>query len=54
MILKDLTLKGFQKILRVYAKKYNENEYDINTNEYKVSDNNWMIETDGVDLIKIF
>ena len=52
--MKDLTLKGFPKIQRVYAKKYNENEYDFITNEYKVSDNNWMIETDGVDLMKIF
>ena len=34
--MKDLTLKGFPKIQRVYAKKYNENEYDFITNEYKV------------------
>ena len=50
----DLTLKGFEHIEKVYAKKYQVHGYHPITNEYEVTDDNWMIETDGVGLSKIF
>ena len=50
----DLTLKGFEEIEKVYAKKYQVYGYHPDTKAYEVSDDNWMIETDGVGLSKIF
>ena len=49
-ILNELTLKGLQEISKVYAKKYNETEYDPETGATIVTNNNWMLETDGVAL----
>jgi DNA-directed RNA polymerase II subunit RPB1 len=51
--LNDLTLKGFEEISKVYAKKYQVIELDQRTNEQKITEDNWMIETDGVDLAKL-
>ena len=52
-LLNDLTLKGIPEIAKVYAKKYNEHEYDQETGACVVSADNWMLETDGVALQKI-
>ena len=52
-ILNELTLKGIKEISNVYAKKYNENEYDPETGAVVVTSDNWMLETDGVALLKI-
>jgi hypothetical protein len=48
--LNELTLKGLQEITKVYAKKYNETEFDPETGATIVTNNNWMLETDGVAL----
>jgi len=53
-LLNDLMLKGIPEIEKVYAKKYTEHDYDPLTGEYKKTDDNWMLETDGVCLKKIF
>lgn len=53
-LLNDVRLKGIPEICRVYAKKYTEHTYDSRTGEPKSSDDNWMLETDGVCLQKIF
>ena len=37
----------------MFARKYDEHEYDTQTGEYKVSNDNWMLETDGVCLKNI-
>lgn len=50
----DVRLKGIPEICKVYAKKYTEHDYDSKNGEQKVSDDNWMLETDGVCLQKIF
>ena len=52
-ILNDFTLKGIPEICKVYAKKYPEHDYDLHTGEYKQSNDNWMLETDGIALLKI-
>lgn len=52
-LLNELTLKGIQEISKVYAKKYNETEYNIETGVTNVSTDNWMLETEGVALKKI-
>lgn len=53
-LLNDLMLKGIPEIVKVYAKKYTEHDFDKTTGEYKVTEDNWMLETDGVCLKKIF
>ena len=53
-LLNDLMLKGIPEIVKVYAKKYTEHVFVKETGEYKVTDDNWMLETDGVCLGKIF
>lgn len=52
-LLNDFTLKGIPEISKVYAKKYNETEYDPHTGAPTTSSDNWMLETDGVALAKI-
>jgi DNA-directed RNA polymerase II subunit RPB1 len=52
-LLNELSLKGFPEIAKVYAKKYQEPEYDHMSKGYKMADDNWMLETDGVALSKI-
>ena len=53
-LLNDLMLKGIPEIVKVYAKKYTEHDFASDTGEHKVSEDNWMLETDGVCLKKIF
>ena len=52
-LLSDLTLKGFREISKVYAKKYTENDFCLETGAHLSSQDNWMLETDGVALQKI-
>ena len=52
-MMNEIPLKGFPEITKVYAKKYQEREYDDKTQGYKTTDDNWMLETDGVALSKI-
>ncbi len=52
-LLNDLTLKGIPEISKVYAKKYNENEFDQESGNAINSSDSWMLETDGVALQKI-
>jgi DNA-directed RNA polymerase II subunit RPB1 len=49
-VLHELTLKGIPEISKVYAKKYNETEYDVATGNTVTTQDNWMLETDGVAL----
>jgi DNA-directed RNA polymerase II subunit RPB1 len=49
-LLNDLILKGIPDIIKVYAKKYTDTEFDPATGEKKTSEENWMLETDGVCL----
>lgn len=53
-LLNDLMLKGIPEIVKVYAKKYTEHDFDSATGEHRVTEDNWMLETDGVCLQKIF
>jgi DNA-directed RNA polymerase II subunit RPB1 len=49
-LLNDLSLKGIPEITKVYAKKYNEHEFDPETGNSVISNDSWMLETDGVAL----
>ena len=53
-LLNVLMLKGIPEIAKVYAKKYAEHDFDPASGEHTVSEDNWMLETDGVCLQKIF
>lgn len=49
-----MILSGFPEVLKVYSKQYVCQKIDPKTGEtYKV-EKNWMIETDGTALKKIF
>jgi DNA-directed RNA polymerase II subunit RPB1 len=52
-IINDLTIKGLREISKVFAKKYDDTEYDPVTGAIKRSSDNWMLETDGIALQKI-
>lgn len=51
-ILHEILLKGIPEVTKVYAKKYQETEFNAR-GEVLVSDDNWMLETDGVCLRRI-
>ena len=53
-LLNVLMLKGIPEITKVYAKKYSEHDFNPLTGSHTVSEDNWMLETDGVCLKKIF
>lgn len=53
-VIYELALKGIHEIPKVTFTKYDENEFDAVTGAHKIGKENWMIETDGVALLKVF
>ena len=57
-ILNKITLRGFEKITKVFytssAASCKRIKFDPETGEKKIIKNCWLVETDGVDLARVF
>lgn len=53
-VIYELALKGIHEIPKVTFTQYDENNFNSDTGAFDLVKKNWLIETDGVALLKVF